>query len=133
MCSKLASCNCENLHVVNKPNGYNVILINRIVGQKHCYFTITPTKLWEDFRALPVVNYDLRKVAHKMIKEATEGESTFMDLRKYHYNINVRSAMKEMGAEVLAGRAKTVSARHYLLNELDILTEHYSVAWRTFT
>ena len=33
-----------------------------------------------------------------MIKEATNGESTFMDLRKYHYNINVRSPMREVGA-----------------------------------
>ena len=132
VCGKLASCNCDNLHIVNKPSGYAVIVINRIVGQKHCYFTITPTRLWEEFRALPVVNYDLRKIAHKMIKQATNGESTFMDLRKYHYNINVRSPMREMGAEILAGRAKTVSARHYLLNELDVLTEHYSAAWRAF-
>ena len=55
-----------------------------------------------------------------------------MDLRKFNYNINVRSEMKEMGAEVLAGRAKTVSARHYLLNELDELAEQYRRAWHKY-
>jgi hypothetical protein len=40
--------------------------------------------------------------------------------------------MKEMGAEVLAGRAKTVSARHYVLNELDELAEQYAKAWQRF-
>lgn len=132
VCGKLASCSCENLHVVNKLGGFTIVVINRIVGQKHCYFTIVPTKVWDDFRGIPAVNYDLRKIAHKMIKQRTEGETTFMDLRKYHYNINVRSDMREMGAEVLAGRAKTVSARHYLLNEIDLLAEQYSAAWRTF-
>jgi ubiquinone biosynthesis protein UbiJ len=34
-----------------------------------------------------------------------KGEIALMDLRKFNYNINVRSDMKEMGAEVLAGRA----------------------------
>jgi len=32
-------------------------------------------------------------------------------------------------AEVLAGRAKTVSARHYLLNELDELAKQYRKSW----
>jgi hypothetical protein len=132
ICNKLASCNCENLHVVNKRTGITIVVINRKVGQKHCYFTIVPTKVWGDFRAMPVVNYDLRKIAHKMLKEGTNGESAFMDLRKYHYNMNVRSEMKEMGAEVLAGRAKTVSARHYLLNEIDLLAGQYGKAWKRY-
>ncbi len=55
-----------------------------------------------------------------------------MDLRKFNYNVNVRSGMKEMGAEVLAGRAKTVSARHYLLNEIDLLAEQYREAWTKY-
>ena len=74
-------------------------------------------------------DYELRKFAHLQIKEAMKGEITLMDLRKFNYNINVRSEMKEMGAEVLAGRAKTVSARHYLLNELDLLAAQYRKAW----
>jgi hypothetical protein len=77
-------------------------------------------------------DYAYRKFVHKRIKEATNCEVAFMDLRKFHYNINVRSEMKEMGAEVLAGRAKTVSARHYLLNELDLLAEQYRKAWQKY-
>ena len=38
--------------------------------------------------------------------------------------------MKESGAEVLAGRAKSVSAKHYLLNEIDRMTEQYHKAWK---
>lgn len=66
------------------------------------------------------------------MKEATNGEVALIDLRKFNYNVNARSEMKEMGAEVLAGRAKTVSARHYLLNELDVLAGHYGNAWKKY-
>jgi hypothetical protein len=128
ICTKLAACNCEKLHVVNKDNGMAIVIINRILGQKRSYFTIVPTKIWQDYRALPTVNYELRKFAHLQIKEATNGIA-LMDLRKFNYNINVRSGMREQGAEVLAGRAKTVSARHYLLNEIDLLAEEYRKAW----
>lgn len=91
-----------------------------------------PTTLWEAFRALPKVDYELRKFAHLQIKEATSGELVLMDLRKFNYNINVRSELKELGAEVLAGRAKTVSARHYLLHEIDFMAEQYERAWSRY-
>jgi hypothetical protein len=59
ICDKLFGCNCPKLHVVEKKkNGYSVIVINRIVGQKHCYFTIVSTKLWSDFKALSNVDYE---------------------------------------------------------------------------
>jgi hypothetical protein len=45
ICDKFFGCNCSKLHVVEKYSGYSVIVINRIVGQKHCYFTIVSTKL----------------------------------------------------------------------------------------
>jgi hypothetical protein len=31
--------------------------LNRIIGQKHSYFTTIPTKLWIDFRSLQKVDY----------------------------------------------------------------------------
>ena len=49
-----------------------------------------------------------------------------MDLRKFHYNILCKSELKEQGAEILAGRAKTVSAKHYLIYEIDKMTEQYA-------
>lgn len=132
ICTRLASCDCDNLHVANKENGVSVIVVNRVMGNKHCYFTIVPTKVWIDFRSLPKTDYEFGKFAHLRLKEKTDGEVALMDLSKFNYNVNARSGMKEMGAEVLAGRAKTVSARHYLLNELDVLADHYGNAWRKY-
>jgi hypothetical protein len=132
ICPKLAGCSCENLHVVAKSNGMSIIVINRILGNKRAYFAITPSKIWQEFRALAKVDYEFRKFAHLQIKEATNREMTLMDLRKFNYNINVRSEMKEMGAEVLAGRAKTISARHYLLNELESMANQYKNAWKRY-
>jgi hypothetical protein len=132
ICPRLGGCNCENLHIVNKNNGTVVIVVNRVVGQKHCYFTICPSILWQAFRALGKVDYESRKFTHLQIKNATNGEVVFMDLRKFNYNVNARSDMKELGAEVLAGRAKTVSARHYLMNELDLLSEQYLQGWKRY-
>jgi intergrase/recombinase len=129
ICDKLFGCNCSKLHVVEKNSGYSVIVINRIVGQKHCYFTIVSTKLWLDFRALPNVDYEQRKVAHGLLKSMTDGKVSFMDLRKFHYNVLCRSDLRESGAEVLEGRAKSVSAKHYLLHEMDKMVKQYQNAW----
>ena len=35
-------------------------------------------------------------------------------------------------ADILAGRAKTVSAQHYALYQLDKMTESYKQAWEKF-
>ena len=133
ICNKLSGCGCQNLHIMNKKDGYSVVLINRIVGQKHSYFTIVPPKFWESFRSLPKVEYEQRKVAHALIKSRTNGVVAFKDLRKFHYNILCRSEMKESGAEVLAGRASSVSAKHYLINELDKMVKQYDNAWKNYT
>ena len=130
-CDKLFGCNCSKLHVVDKNSGYSVIVINRIVGQKHCYFTIVSSNLWLDFRALSKVDYEQRKVAHGLLKSMTGGKVSFMDLRKFHYNVLCRSELRESGAEVLEGRAKSVSAKHYLLHEIDKMTEQYHCAWKS--
>lgn len=34
-----------------------------------------------------------------------------------------------MGAEILAGRAKSVSAKHYLINNIDELIKYYDNGW----
>jgi hypothetical protein len=46
----------------------------------------------------------------------------FMWLRKAHYNVMCR-AMKPFEANILAGRAKSVDARHYAMYELDVMSE----------
>jgi hypothetical protein len=59
--------------------------------------------------ALSRVTKGERNIVHMLIKSRSEGKATLMDLRKFHYNILCRSDMGEVGAEVLAGRAKSIS------------------------
>lgn len=96
ICNNLSGCNCSNLHVIdNKNNGYSVIVINRTVSQKHSYFSIVPTSLWNKFRTnLSKVDYEDRKIAHAIIKNHTNNQTSFMDLRKFHYNVLCRTGMK---------------------------------------
>ncbi len=133
MCNSLSGCNCPNLHVIDKNNGYTIVILNRIVGQKHSYFTIASTEIWKKFRGLGKVDYAQRKTAHSILKNITDDKVSFMDLRKFHYNILCRSELKEQGAEILAGRAKTISAKHYLIYEIDKMTEQYSKAWQKYS
>ncbi|MGI8832494.1 MAG: integrase [Nitrososphaeraceae archaeon] len=132
ICNKLSGYGCQNLHVMDMKDGYSVVLLNRVVGQKHSYFTIISTKLWECFRLLPKVEYEQRKVAHALLKSHTNSVVAFKDLRKFHYNILCRSEMKESGADVLAGRARSVSAKHYLVNEIDKMVEQYDKGWKKY-
>jgi hypothetical protein len=55
----------------------------------------------------------------------------FVALRKLHYNVMSR-AMDMNEADILAGRAKSVSARHYALYELDRMTDDYIQARKKF-
>ena len=70
------------------------------------------------------VNWTL--LTHKLIKRITNVK--FVELRKIHYNVMSR-VMDMNEADILAGRAKSVSARHYALYELDRLTDAYHHAW----
>ena len=56
ICDSLAGCNCGKLHITDKKNGVSIIVLNRIVGQKHSYFTMVPTPLWSMFRDLKQSN-----------------------------------------------------------------------------
>ncbi len=132
ICENQSGCNCQNLHVMGKDDGYSVVVLNRSVGQKHSYFTIVPTAIWNNFRELERVNYAQRQIAHTILKNYTDNKVSFMDLRKFHYNILCRSDLREQGAEVLAGRAKTVSAKHYLIYEIDKMVVQYSKAWEGY-
>lgn len=132
VCQTTGRCNRENLHVVNKSNGLSVILINRVVGNKHSYFSILPTHLWSKFRDMSRVEHQERKALHCYLMSVSKGQISLMSLRKYHYNVLARSELKEIGADVLAGRAKSISAKHYLINELDLMTQHYRNAWTKY-
>jgi intergrase/recombinase len=131
VCSNLGGCTCERLHVIEKPNGLSIILIQWYRGHKKCYFSIVPTLLWKAFRSLPHFDYNPHiKSAHSYLK-AKDKDLHFMWLRKAHYNIMCRT-MKPFEANILAGRAKTVDAKHYAMYELDAMSKSYAEAWKKF-
>ena len=68
-------------------------------------------------------------IAHKLTKKIAN--IMFVELRKIHYNV-MRRVMDINEADILAGRAKSVSAKHYAMYELDKLTEDYAQAWDKF-
>jgi hypothetical protein len=68
-------------------------------------------------------------VAHKLTKKIAN--IMFVELRKLHYNV-MRRVMDMNEGDILAGRAKSVSAKHYAMYELDKLTEVYAQAWNKF-
>jgi intergrase/recombinase len=45
VCPNLAGCNCDKLHVMNKPNKTSIVLIQWHRGHKKYYFSIIPTNL----------------------------------------------------------------------------------------
>src|SRR5215216_1093200 len=120
---------CTNLHLINKKNGMTIVVVNWHRRGKHCYFAIIPTTLWQAFKALSKFSYYDIKSTHLYLKSRLDLK--FMYLRKLHYNVMLRTVGKD-AAEVLAGRANTVSARHYLMVEVDRLTEQVIEAWSNF-
>jgi len=129
ICDNLGGCDCSKLHVINKRDGVSVIVVNWFRGHKKCYFTILPTAVWNQFRELKSFDSVDIEVAHKLTKKVAN--VMFVGLRKLHYNVMSR-VMDMNEADILAGRAKSVSARHYALYELDRMAEDYVQAWKRF-
>lgn len=131
ICPDLSGCGCDKLHIIEKGNGYSVVLIQWHRGHKKCYFTIVPTHLLKEFKSLDRFEYNPHiKSAHGYLK-TKDVNLNFMWLRKAHYNVMCR-VMKPFEANILAGRAKSVDAKHYAMYELDEMTEKYSQAWNRF-
>jgi intergrase/recombinase len=130
ICSDKSGCACNKLHVIDKPNGMTVVLIQWHRGNKKCYFTIVPTQVFKDFKALDEFRYRPHITSsHEYMKVRTKDDKiTFMWLRKAHYNVMCR-VMKPFEANILAGRAKSVDAKHYAMYELNEMSEKYAEAW----
>ena len=127
ICSDNAGHKCNLLHVIDKPIGVTIVSVNWFRGNKKCYFFIIPTTIWGQFRRLPrFTRREEIQNAHNITKR--EAGLKFMDLRKLHYNV-MRQTMEPNEADILAGRAKTVSAQHYALYQLDKLADSYAKAW----
>jgi intergrase/recombinase len=127
LCTNLGGCTCEKLHVIKKPNAVTVVIMNLFRGHKKCYFTILPTLIFEQFRRVPKFDKADLEVAHKLSKRIANIK--FVELRKIHYNVMSR-VMDMNEADILAGRAKSVSARHYALYEF-YLHEGYNGHYAT--
>ena len=50
LCHNLSGCTCAKLHVLEKPNGTSIVLIQWHRGHKKCYFTIVPTEIFKAFK-----------------------------------------------------------------------------------
>lgn len=129
LCSNLGGCSCNKLHAVTKSNGLTVVVINWFRAHKKCYFTILPTIIWEQFRHISNFTHVDIDIAHKLTKK--NANLMFVELRKLHYNV-MRRSMDMNEADILAGRAKSVSAKHYAMYELDKISESYAQAWEKF-
>lgn len=133
ICSDRSGCSCSKLHVIEKPNGVSVVLIQWHRGHKKCYFTLVPTNVLKAFKSMDEFEYRPHiRSTHEYMKVKTKDEKiTFMWLRKAHYNVMCR-VMKPFEANVLAGRAKSVDAKHYAMYELDEMSKKYAEAWKKF-
>lgn len=130
VCPDKSGCGCDKLHIIEKGD-YSVILIQWHRGHKKCYFTIAPTALLKEFKSLDRFEYNPHiKSAHGYLK-TKDVNLNFMWLRKAHYNVMCR-VMKPFEANILAGRAKSVDAKHYAMYELDEMTSKYEEAWNKF-
>ena len=134
ICPDKSGCYCNKLHVIDKPEyGVSIVLIQWHRGHKKCYFTIVPTQSLKEFKSL--IKFEYRPhitTAHQYMKVKTNDDKiTFMWLRKAHYNVLCR-VMKPFEANILAGRAKSVDAKHYAMYELDEMASKYSQAWNRF-
>lgn len=67
ICDFLSGCDCNKLHLVAKGD-YIILVLNRIVGPKHAYFTIVHLKIWNEFRAMNKLGNEERSVPHLIIK-----------------------------------------------------------------
>ena len=107
----------------------SVIAINWSRGNKKALATIIPTVYWERLRNMPKFDlYDIQ-AAHKILKR--EADIAYIVLRKIHYNVlRFKNALELDEAEVLAGRFKSISARHYLSNDPEKLSSKYVSAWQ---
>lgn len=131
ICNQSFGCQCEKLHMANCKNGLSVIAINWTRGNKKALATIIPTNYWDKLRNINKFDQFDIQAAHRITKR--EANIAYIVLRKIHYNvIRFNNALELDEAEVLAGRFRSVSARHYVLNDPEKLSGKYISAWQNF-
>jgi hypothetical protein len=85
--------------------------------------------MWHEFRKVPNFNEVVFEVAHTLI--IIIAGIMFVELLKLHYIVMNRIIdMNE--ADILARRAKSLSAKHSMMYEMARMTEEYIQAWQKF-
>jgi intergrase/recombinase len=108
-----------------------IIGINWVRANKKTFVTILPTKMWEEFRTMPKFDRSDIVAAHTIAKR--DADILYVGLRKIHYNVmRLDDTMTADEADALAGRAKTTSAQHYVLDDLKSFTDKYIKSWSNF-
>ena len=131
VCSNGYGCDCDSLHKVDCRNGLTIIAIGWTRGNKKALATIIPTKYWQKFRALKKFDYTDIAATHKIMKR--DVGIAYIAMRKIHYNVmRFKETLSVDEAEVLAERFRSVSARHYFLNDPEKLSGKYVSAWQNF-
>jgi intergrase/recombinase len=123
------SCECEKLHVICKSNGLAIIAINWTRKYKKCYFTILPTRLWDNFRSMVSFSESDIKNANTISKQ--EAGIDFAEIRKIYYSV-MFGTMDANEIQVLTGKAKKEVAIDCMTQKLDLLTYKYCKAWEKF-
>ena len=122
ICQNNYGCDCENLHSVDCNNGMTIIAIGWTRGNKKALATIIPTSNWKRLRELAKFDYYDIAAAHKIMKR--DVGIAYIAMRKIHYNVmRFRDALAVDEAEVLAGRFKSISARHYVLHDTEKISD----------
>ena len=131
ICQNNYGCDCQNLHSVDCNNGMTIIAIGWTRGNKKALATIIPTSNWKRLRELAKFDYYDIAAAHKIMKR--DVGIAYIAMRKIYYNVmRFRDALAVDEAEVLAGRFKSISARHYVLHDTEKISDKYIQAWNNF-
>jgi hypothetical protein len=122
---KKDTCDCKKLHVIQKPNGLPIVIVNWFRRQKKCYLAIMPSRLWDNFRGIVSFSEGDTKYAESVARRIATID--FDDIRKMYYSV-MQGTMAYGEIQVLTGRA-TMDAAIDCMTQLESLSVKYYKAW----
>jgi intergrase/recombinase len=123
------SCECEKLHVICKSNGLAIIAINWTRKYKKCYFTILPSRLWDNFRSMISFSESEIKNANTISKQ--EAGIDFAEIRKIYYSVML-GTMDANEIRILGGKTNYEAAKDCMTFGLDSMMDRYCKAWEKY-
>jgi hypothetical protein len=122
------ACECKKLHVIDRPSGISLIIVNWRHDGRVCYLAVLPTVLWRRFRSLPRVNLDDLAFASRVAKEIA---GVSIDQLRLLYCDVLSPWLDSAFMQVLTGRASP-SAVEAVTERMDSVIEQYCRAWAKF-